>query len=104
MDDGGEPGRPGVYIRGTGGILANSHSSRKGGGNVNTATEPHGTAKGGALTLNSVNPCASRVGWLSVANLTGDKRPRRRDVPLSGGSDCSAVWLTCPRRMKTPMW
>jgi hypothetical protein len=31
-------------------------------------------------SLNSVNPCANRVGWLLVANLTEDKVPRRGDA------------------------
>ncbi len=65
-------------------VLASSHSSWKGGWDAYTATRSTGsgeTLAGWALVyLTSVNPCANRVGWLSVANLTGDHCHRRRDA------------------------
>ena len=84
MDDGGEPEGFGDNLWGTRGILASRHSSCKGGSYAYKAagtTVSEGSWKGWALIiLTSVNPCAIRVGWLLVANLTGDNAPRRRDT------------------------
>ena len=84
MDDGGKPEGLGDYLRGTGGVLDSSHSSREGGDNTHKATsttDKAGSRTGRAVnTLTSVNPCVSRVGWLSVANLTEDNDPRRGDA------------------------
>ena len=64
--------------------MASRHSSCKGGSYAYKAagtTVSEGWWKGWALIiLLSVNPCANRVGWLLVANLTGDNVPRRRDA------------------------
>ena len=60
--------------------MASSHSSCKGGSNANAATDSTVTVGTYAGFLNSVNPCANRVGWLSVANLTEDKGLRRGDA------------------------
>jgi hypothetical protein len=79
-DDGGEPEGFGDNLWGTRGILASRHLSCKGGSYAYKAagtTVSEGSWKGWALIiLTSVNPCASRVGWLLVANLTGDNVPQ----------------------------
>jgi hypothetical protein len=49
------------------------------------------------------NADATNVTTAATAVATSDRQTAERR-PLSSGSDCSAVWLTSPRRMKTPLW